>query len=122
MSVQENKAVIRRWIEARNANDVETAVAQWTDDRQESIRAAFDRFTEGFSGIQIAMQELVAEGDKVAIWWTFHGTHIGAFADVPATGKAVEYGGVDLYTVVNGKIASLRREGANLRDILLASS
>jgi len=57
----------------------------------------------------------------VAIWWTFHGTHIGVFASVPATGKAVSYGGADLYTVVNGRIASLRREGANLRDILLAS-
>ena len=121
MSIEENKAVIQRWIEARNSNDVEAAVAQWSDDRQEGVRASFNRFTEGFSGIRIEVHEIVTEGDKVAIWWTFHGTHIGAFAGVPATGKAISFGGTDLYTIVNGRIASLRREGDNLRDILLAS-
>jgi steroid delta-isomerase-like uncharacterized protein len=121
MSVEQNKAVVRRWIEARNTDDVETAVDQWTDDRQDGLRKAFNSFTEGFSGIQITVQELVAEGDKVATWWTFRGTHRGAFAGVPATGKMVEYGGVDLYTVANGKITSVRRVGDNLKDILLSS-
>jgi steroid delta-isomerase-like uncharacterized protein len=121
MSVEENKALIRRWIEARNKDDVEAAVNQWAPDWQDRIRGAFNSFTEGFSDIQITIQELVAEGDKVAIWWTFRGTHRGDFAGVPATGKTVEYGGIDLYTVANGKIASVRREGANLKEVLISS-
>jgi steroid delta-isomerase-like uncharacterized protein len=121
MSEKENKAVIRRWIEARNTDNVEAAVAQWAGDRQDGIRNAFNSFTESFSDIQIAIDELVAEGDKVAIWFAFRGVHRGVFAGVPATGKTVEYGGVDLYTVANGKIASIRRVADSLKDILLAS-
>jgi steroid delta-isomerase-like uncharacterized protein len=120
MSIEENKAVIRRWIEARNANDVETAVAQWADQKQESLRGAFDRFTEVFPDIQVVVHELIAEGDKVAIWFTVHGTHLGTYADVPATGKTIEWSIVDLYTVVNGKIAGLRRQAPSLKNILLA--
>jgi steroid delta-isomerase-like uncharacterized protein len=121
MSVEENKAVIRRWMEARNANDVESAVAQWADGWQDRIRGAFDGFTKGFPDIQITVQEMVAEGDKVAAWWTFRGTHRGVFAGVAATGKTVEYGGADLYTVADGKIASIRRQAANLKQLLLSS-
>ena len=121
VSVEENKAVVRRWMEARNTNDLEAAVAQWADDWQDRIRGAFDGFTKGFPDIQITVQEMVAEGDKVAAWWTFRGTHAGAFAGVPATGKTVEYDEIDLYTLVDGKIASIRREGANLKEILLSS-
>ena len=120
MSVEENKAVIHRWIEARNASDVETAVAQWADEQQEWLRGAFDRFTQAFPDIQVTVDELIAEGDKVALWFTLHGTHRGTYADVPATGKMIEWSGVDLYTVVNGKIAGLRREAPSLKDLLLA--
>ena len=120
MSVEENKAVIHRWIEARNASDVETAVAQWADEQQEWLRGAFDRFTQAFPDIQVTVDELIAEGDKVALWFTLHGTHLGTYADVPATGKMIEWSGVDLYTVVNGKIAALKRQAPSLKDLLLA--
>ena len=118
MSVEENKAVIRRWIEARNANDVETAVAQWAYEEQESLRGAFDRFTKGFPDIQVTVHELIAEGDKVGMWWTLHGTHLGTYADVPATGETIEWSGVDLYTVINGRIAAYRRVARSLKDVL----
>jgi predicted ester cyclase len=120
MSVEENKAVVRRWIAARNTNDVEAAAAEWDGDWQDRIRKAFDRYTEGFTGIHITIEEMVAEGDKVVAWGTFRGTHTGHFAGVPATGKTVEVGAVDLYTVVDGKIASVRRQGGKLKEILLS--
>ena len=118
-SVEENKAVIRRWIEARNANDVETAVAEWADERQERLRGAFDSITKGFPDIQMVVHELIAEGDKVAIWFTVHGTHLGTYAGIPATGKKIEWSAVDLYTVVNGQIADLRRQARSLKEVLL---
>ena len=119
MSIEDNKAVIRRWVEARNASDVEAAVALWAEERQERLRASFNRFTEGFPDIQFTVHELIAEGDKVALWWTLHGTHLGTYADVPATGKPVEWSAVDLYTVVNGQIADLRRQARSLKEVLL---
>jgi steroid delta-isomerase-like uncharacterized protein len=119
VSVEENKAVIRRWVEARNTSDVETAVALWADERQEGLRGAFDRFTEGFPDLQFTVHELIAEGDKVVLWWTLHATHLGTYADVSATGKRIEWTAVDFYTVMNGKIADLRRQAPSLKDMLL---
>ena len=122
MSVEENKAVIRRWVEARNATDVETAVDLWVDERQEGLRGAFNRFTEGFPDLRFTVHELIAEGDKVVLWWTLHGTHSGTYAGVPATGKKIEWSAVDLYTVVNGQIAALKRQARSLKEMLLEPS
>jgi steroid delta-isomerase-like uncharacterized protein len=97
-------------------------VAQWGPDWQDRLPRAFNAYTEGFSGIQITVQEMVAEGDKVATWFTVHGTHLGTFAGVPATGKTIEWSVVDLYTVVNGKIVACTRRGRSLKDLLLKSS
>jgi steroid delta-isomerase-like uncharacterized protein len=120
ISAEENKAVIRRWVEARNATDVEAAVALWAKERQEGLRGAFNRFTQGFPDLQFTVHELIAEGDKVVLWWTLHGTHLGTYAEVPATGKRVEWTAVDFYTVVNGRIADLRRQAPSIKDMLLA--
>jgi steroid delta-isomerase-like uncharacterized protein len=120
MSVEENKAVIRRWVAARNASDVETAVSLWIDERQEGLRGAFNRFTEGFPDLQFTAHELIAEGDKVVLWWTLHGTHLGTYAGGPANGQEIEWTSVDFYTVVSGKIADLRRQAPSLKEMLLA--
>ena len=41
----------------------------------------------GFPDIQWTLEELIAEGDKVAARFTMRGTHLGAFFGVPSTGK-----------------------------------
>jgi steroid delta-isomerase-like uncharacterized protein len=117
MSAEEGKAVIRRWIEAGNKQDIETGVSLWADAHQESIRTSMIGFTEAFPDFQLTIKELIAEGNKVAGWWEFNGTHLGTFRDIPATGKRVTWMGVDLYTVENGKIVSLVR-GADSLSLL----
>jgi predicted ester cyclase len=119
-SVEENKAVIRRWLEARSTNDVETAVSLFADEMQGILRGAFNGYTEGFSDVQIVLHELLAEGDKVAAWFTLHATHLGTYAGVPATGKRIEWHIVDLYTMVNGRIAGIEREASSITNILRA--
>jgi predicted ester cyclase len=44
-------------------------------------------WTKGFPDYFIAIDDLIAEGDKVAKRWTLRGTHQGEFLGVPATGK-----------------------------------
>lgn len=46
----------------------------------------------------------MAEGDKVAVRFTITGTHQGEFQRIAPTGKQVYFGGMDLLTVVDGKI------------------
>jgi predicted ester cyclase len=51
------------------------------------------------------MDLIVAEGDKVVVRGTVSGTHTDAdFFGVPASGKRLEWSGIDVSRVVDGKI------------------
>lgn len=114
MNSEKNKELIRRWIEARNANDLEAAVALWSDDLRDHVKQGFSSVTEAFPDVQITTEEMIAVNDKVVLRWTFRGTHLGTFRDIPATGNAVTWSGIDLYTIINGKITSSIREADSL--------
>ena len=114
MLTEENKALIRRAIEARNANDVEAFAAFFPPDWHEGVRRAFNGVTEAFPDVHITIEELIGEGDKIVSRWSFQGTHLGLYQDIPATGKKVNYTGIDIYTIVDGKVVSVVRETDNL--------
>src|SRR6476620_6082866 len=99
MSVEENKVVVRAWLAARHAHDVEAGVALWVEEKQEWLRTAFNGFSEGFPDLQVTITEMMGEGDKVAVWWVLRGTHLGTFRKIPATGKPVTWEICDLYTI-----------------------
>jgi len=114
MSTEENKALVQQWVKARNAHDIEAAVALWTEDQQNGIRIAFNGFSRAFPDIHITISDLIAEGDKVVGRFTMEATHQGQFRTIPTTGKTVQVTGIDIYTIVDGKLASLTREADNL--------
>jgi steroid delta-isomerase-like uncharacterized protein len=114
MSIENNKEVIRRWIEARNNTDLEAALACWADETHEWLTPAFNEFTAGIPDIHLTIDDLIAEGDKVVVRWTLTGTHRGMWDGIPATGNAVRWNATDIFTVANGKITSLVRAADNL--------
>jgi predicted ester cyclase len=114
MLTEENKELVRRAIEARNANNVDAFAAFFPADWHEGVRRAFNGVTEAFPDVHITIEELIGEGDKIVSRWSFQGTHLGLYQDIPATGKKVNYTGIDIYTIVDGKIVSVERETDNL--------
>ncbi len=114
MPIEENKALIRRAIEARNANDVEAFAGFFPSDWHEGVRRAFNSVTQAFPDVHITIEELIGEGDKIVSRWSFQGTHLGLYQDIPATGKQVNYTGIDIYTIEDGKVVSVVRETDNL--------
>ena len=114
MTIEENKVLIRRGVEARNTNDVESFVALFPTDWREGVRKAFNSVTEAFPDVHVTIQELIGEGDKIACRGLFQGTHLGLYQDIPATGKKVSYTMTDIYTFADGKIVSVVREVDNL--------
>jgi len=70
---------------------------------------AFKQFTSGFftafPDLQTTIEDLIAEGDKVAVRQTWRGTHTGDFLGIPPTGKHVVFTSTEFYRVAGGKLA-----------------
>jgi len=58
----------------------------------------------GFPDIQWTLEELIAEGDKVAARFTMRGVHKGAFFGVPPSDKKIEVKAMNFYRITGGKI------------------
>jgi len=82
-----------------------------TDQRGNEIRGAehFKSFYESFRGafpdIQVIVEDTVSEGDKIVARCTVKATHTGDSIGLKATGKPVEFTGMCMMRVKDGKIA-----------------
>ena len=52
------------------------------------------------------LHHVIVEGDQVAVHWTLSGAHSDEFLDLPATRKRVEFDGVDIYAMRDGRMAA----------------
>jgi predicted ester cyclase len=59
----------------------------------------------GFPDIRFAIEQVVAEGGRVAVRWTWTGTHTGRFRGFAPSGRTVHDTGLVLYTFAGGKVA-----------------
>jgi steroid delta-isomerase-like uncharacterized protein len=62
----------------------------------------------GFPDIQWTLEEMIAEGDKVAARFTMRGTHQGTFFGTPPSGKKIEVTAMNFYRMTDGKIVEER--------------
>ncbi|MGK5113185.1 MULTISPECIES: ester cyclase [unclassified Geodermatophilus] len=118
MGVEENKAVIRRWVEVTNAHDLDALVELFTPDTVDHVgrRAGPEWWRQVFQFLyatlpdwQWTLDDLVAEGDRVVARLTARGTHLGSeipfLHGVAPTGKPVEWTHHHSFRLVNGRIA-----------------
>ena len=114
MSIEENKAIARRWNEElfNNANPGiidELAHADYVSHPGMTGREAFKQgIIQGgaaFSDWSITIDDILAEGDRVAFRWTVHATHAGEYMGVAPTGKRLIWTGMSIYRIADGKVA-----------------
>jgi steroid delta-isomerase-like uncharacterized protein len=129
MSTEENKTIVRRFFEegpsrgnmsAANellaANfDLHTPLPsapgiQGINDVITTCRAAFEH-------LNVTVEDMVAEGNKVTARFTARGIHKGQFMGLPPTGKPIIMTGIEIFRIDNGKIAELWGE-ANLLGLM----
>ena len=123
MSVEDNKAIARRFIQVwsdENLDTVEELAAPSLVVRYPTIpevirgsrefRHVLAGFRSAFPDSSLRVEEEIAEGEKVVIRWNFSGTHKGSLLGVPATGKKVSWTGMTIYRIVDGKVVEEQGE------------
>src|SRR5262245_27942421 len=111
MSAEQNKTVVRRWIEQGwNAGDLSLIDTLYTSDvvqhdpnspiavtNAETLKQYIGGFLAGFPGLHFTIGDLLAEGDKVLWRFTAQGTHTGTLMNIPPTGKSATITGMVLF-------------------------
>lgn len=69
----------------------------------EAFKEVVRAFRAGFPDIHFTVEDLIAEGDKVACRVTFTGTHRGDFMGIPATGTLVTVSAIAITRWAGGK-------------------
>ena len=115
--IERNKAVVRRFVEqVQNEKDA-AAFDELNDPEFVNLSAPpgvpADReggkmflwtFFSAFPDCRFTIDDMIAEGDRVATKKTFTGTHTGDFAGIPPTGNHVTLQYVDILRLRDGKI------------------
>lgn len=116
MSQQDNIAATQRLGEAINSGNLDAlheVFAPTVIDRDpapdqdagpEGFIHFFTGFRAAFPDLNIAVEQLVADEENVAIAYTITGTHKGDFLGVPATGRQIKARGVQIARFQNGQI------------------
>ncbi|MGL4961622.1 MAG: ester cyclase [Inquilinus sp.] len=68
------------------------------------VRELYQRLRRAFPDFRPEIHWQRADGDVVTTYKTYHGTHLGEFLGVPATGRRVQFETVDAMRVHNGRI------------------
>ena len=75
--------------------------AQTREDREQTSRALY----EAIPDLRHTVDEVIGEGDVVAMRFTAQGTHKGSFHGAPPTGKPIAFTGMRFYRIVGGQLA-----------------
>jgi steroid delta-isomerase-like uncharacterized protein len=129
-AAEENKALVRRYlttlweqwetpaVEAFLAPHYQRHLTPHTPPRPpEGFRQRLARFRAAFTDQQHTLEDLVAEGDRVAMRVTIRGTHQGVFHGIAPTGTSVSVSLVEIVRIEDGKIAE-SWGGMDLADVL----
>jgi len=127
MSLEENKAIVRRFIEAynnRNFDSFDELVApEYIDHTHQlqglkSLKKLFELAFKAFPDWHENIEDIIAEGDKVWVYVKATGTHRGEWnifgVSLPPTGNKVTMRMVFIWRIVNGRLV----EGREVDDEL----
>jgi steroid delta-isomerase-like uncharacterized protein len=121
--VVSNKAMLSRFHEAVNSGDL-AVIAKMIDEVVDpdllfhspapmdvtGVRALEHVWTallRAFPDIHVAVEDVIAEGDKVVGRNTVTGTHLGDLRGLPPTGESVNYNEIFIFRFAGGRIAEI---------------
>ena len=113
MSPKSNKAVARRFVaEVWNAGHLAAAdelihpayVVPGVGQGPEAVKRNIETYRAAFPDLEWTIDDVIAEGDRVALRLTLRGTHRGPFRGIAPTGKHVTMREMVFSRIVDGKL------------------
>jgi steroid delta-isomerase-like uncharacterized protein len=111
-SEQRNKAIVHRFLEeVLNQRNPSAAVAVCAPEMAwhggvmgeardlPSFQSRLASIFTSFPDLHVEVHDVIAEQDRVVVRLTVHGTHLGEFQGVPATGRSISSTGLNSYRV-----------------------
>jgi len=117
MSLEKNKAIIRKMFEAFNKQNLdaldELIAPDYIDHPRQfrslkSYKQHLTKFYKSFPDSHETIDDIIAEGDEVWIHLKGTGTHKGEYRGLAPTGKKTTWEAISIYRIVDGKVAELR--------------
>lgn len=78
------------------------------------LRTFYGMAWAAFPDGQLHVDDVVAEGDRVAVRYRLTATHQGPFMGIPATGKAITLNGMTILRFANGRCVKRWQQADNL--------
>jgi steroid delta-isomerase-like uncharacterized protein len=122
MAAEENKVVVRRFIDEifvkGNVDAVDKLVTadfvphSWPSvgPGAEALKQAIKRVSAGLSDVSMKIDDMIKEDDKVAVRLTAHARHQGDFMGLPATGRDYTISETHIFHLRDGKVAEHWRD------------
>jgi steroid delta-isomerase-like uncharacterized protein len=121
MSVEENKALVRRFYEeVWDKGNTEFAYEVFADDYvrhdlrptqalpgPEGQKRVADDFRAAFPDLRVTVDLVVGEQDYVVGRWTASGTHLGSWGAMEPTGRHATFSAVNIFRFEDGKVAEI---------------
>ncbi len=117
---EQNKAVVRRIVEdhwnKKNPSLIGELFAAncalHTPDGalqgQDGARQLYNAYATAFPDFRVKTDDMLADGNKVVVRYTFAGTHKGPLASIPASGKQANVQGIAIFNLAGGKADEVR--------------
>jgi steroid delta-isomerase-like uncharacterized protein len=116
-----NKATVRRFDDVISTGDAEV-IAKMIDELVEpdvlihmpmptqatgvqALKHVWAMLLQGLPDLHVAVEDVIAEGDKVVSRNTVTGTHQGEYRGLPPTGRFITYNEIFIFRFANGRIA-----------------
>ena len=117
---EQNKALVRRIVEdhwnKKNpaligelfATDCVFHTPDGALQGQDGARQLYNAYATAFPDFRLSTDDILADGNKVVVRYTFTGTHKGPLAAVPASGKQANVQGIAIVRLAGGKADEVR--------------
>ncbi|MBV9711630.1 MAG: ester cyclase [Ktedonobacteraceae bacterium] len=126
MSIDENKAIIRRvFDEALNLGKLELVDKLFTTNFVDhstpeqatgpaGVKDFFSSVRSSFPDLHVSIDDIIAEDSRVVVRTTWQGTHLGRYAGKEPDGKRVDGTLIQIFHLENGQIIEEWNEGSGL--------